>query len=132
MNIKEKIQYWAVLASDNLETAKILLKKKKYLDCGFYCHQVIEKILKSYYWFINNQEPPYIHNLIKLSEKSKLYDLMSKAQKKFIDLLMPLNIEARYPDEKEEILQTMTKKDFKKIFKNTEELYQWILQLLKK
>ena len=45
----EIIEYWKELAEYDLETAKAMLKTKRYLYVGFMCHQVIEKIFKGYF-----------------------------------------------------------------------------------
>lgn len=132
MNINEKIHYWIEIALDDLDSAKILLKKKKYLQSGFYCQQAVEKIMKGYFCYFKNDEPPYTHNLLKLAEVSGLNDVFNDDQKAHIDLLMPLNIEARYPDDKREINKMLNVKKSKEIFKRTEEMIKWILQLMKK
>lgn len=132
MDIKEKINYWVEIAIDDLDSAKIMLKKKKFLQSGFYCHQAIEKMIKGYFWLIKNEEPPYTHNLLKLSDSSGLSSLLNEQQKKHIDMLMPLNIEARYPDDRTEILKTLDASKSKKVFKNTEEMLKWIMKLIEK
>jgi len=43
------------------------------------------------------RQPPYTHRLIRLAEESGIYKKMNDEQKDFIDIIMPLNIEARYP-----------------------------------
>lgn len=58
MDINERINYWVEIAIDDLDSAKIMLKKKKYLQSGFYCHQVIEKMIKGYFWYNKKKEPP--------------------------------------------------------------------------
>ena len=52
VGMKEKIQYWIEMAEYDLETAKVMLKGKRFLYVGFMCHQVIEKILKGYFVFV--------------------------------------------------------------------------------
>ncbi|MCP5104783.1 MAG: hypothetical protein GY950_15465 [bacterium] len=49
-----------------------------------------------------------------------------------IDTLMPLNIQARYPKDKELLLKKLDYKKCKEIFKKTRELYEWIRKLLKR
>jgi HEPN domain-containing protein len=129
---KEKTKYWIDLSTDDLDTAHILLKKRKYLQCGFYCHQSVEKIIKGYYWLVKNEEPPYTHNLLKLAGSSGLDQLMDDRQRDTIDELMPLNIEARYPDEKEELYKTLDASLTKDLYKRTSEIIEWIQGLLKK
>ena len=51
--------------------------------------------------------PPYTHNLTLLAEKSGIYNKMTDKQKDFLDFLEPLNIEARYPAEKEKLLAVL-------------------------
>jgi len=93
---------------------------------GFMCHQVIEKGLKAYLTFYKNEIPPYSHNLIQLAEKSEIIQKMSEQQLNLLDVLGPLNIEARYPSYKDKLLQTLDKKRCEKILEETEELYLWL------
>ena len=126
MDYKETTKYWIELAEYDLQTAKVMLKGKRYLYVGFMCHQVIEKILKAYY--VNKQEknPDYTHNLSSLSIKSEVYNDFSEKQKDFIDLLDPLNIESRYPTYKDRLLKSLNKTKCKEILSNTMELFNWI------
>jgi len=130
MKIEEKINYWIDLAEYDLETAKAMLSTGRYLYVGFMCHQVIEKILKAFYWKILKDEPPYIHNLSILSKKTELFDRFSADQKDFLDYLEPLNIRGRYPRDKSELLQFLTDDKSQMIITKTEDIYKWIQQLL--
>ena len=88
-------------------------------------------MLKAYYVFINNDNPPYIHNLGYLAEKSGIYINMTEEQKDFMDFLEPLNVEARYPKHKEKLMQSLNYEFCKDILQNTMDLQQWIkMQLL--
>ena len=53
---------------------------------------------------------------------------MSNEQKAFLDALNPLNIEARYPEYKNKIIQTMTKEVTQNILTDTKEILQWTKQ----
>lgn len=130
MDINEKIRYWLDIAEYDLETAKAMLSTKRYLYVGFMCHQVIEKLLKGYYWKILKEEPPYIHNLSVLAKRSNLYEIFTEEQKDFIDFLEPLNIRGRYPRDKDELLLFLTNEKSEKIINRTEDFYLWIRQLL--
>lgn len=107
-----------------------MLKSKRYLYVGFMCNQVIEKIFKAYFVKVNKEQPPYIHKLIRLAEESNLYKLMSEEQKDFLDIISPLNIEARYPTQKQELFESLNKDKCKEIIKETEELVKWIKKKL--
>jgi HEPN domain-containing protein len=57
----EKVKYWVELAEYDLETAKAMLKSKRYLYVGFNCHQTIENVryLKKQVRFIYGQNRSY-------------------------------------------------------------------------
>jgi len=96
------------------------------------CHQVMEKLLKGYYWHILKEEPPYIHNLLILSKKCEIFDIMPDTYKNLINTLSPLNIQTRYPGDKERLLNTLNEKFCMEIYSQTEDFKIWIMQLLKK
>ena len=125
------MDYWIELASYDLETAKVMLKGKRYLYVGFMCNQVIEKIFKAYYVKTKGNQPPYTHKLIRLAEESNLYKSMSEEQKDFLYLVSPLNVEARYPTQKKEIFEALSEKECKNIIAKTEEMVEWIKEKLK-
>ena len=75
---------------------------------------------------MKNETPPYTHNLLRLAELTGLYELFSDEQKSFLSIINPLNIEARYPDYKEQLTKTLTDKLCKQIFEQTILLQQWI------
>jgi HEPN domain-containing protein len=130
--MRERIQYWISISEYDLETAWIMLENKRFLYVGFMCHQALEKILKGYYVFIKNGNPPYTHNLNYLATQSGIYKIMTEKQKDTIDLIEPLNVEARYPTHKEKLMKTLNYDRCKQIIDNTKELYEWIRrQLLK-
>lgn len=122
----DKTEYWLELADYDLETAKAMLKSKRFLYVGYMCNQVIEKMLKAYYVKTKNAQPPYTHKLIRLAEGSNLYKLFSDEQKDFLDIISPLNIEARYPTQKQDLLESLSKERCVNIIKRTEELMLWI------
>jgi len=127
----DKVKYWIEIAEYDLDTAKAMLETKRYLYVGFMCHMVIEKALKA---IISNSEietmPPKIHNLIRLANIANIFDKLSEQQHKFLVALNPLNVEARYPQEKEEIYATLSNDDCAKLLTGTEELFLWIKQQL--
>ena len=130
MERQEKIDYWVDLADYDLATANAMLKSKRYLYVGFMCHQVIEKMLKAFYSAKNDDTPPYTHNLKHLANKINIYNKLSEEQKDIIDLLLPLNIEARYPLYKKELLRSLTHSKCIWIIEQTKSLKQWIGQQL--
>ena len=61
-------------------------------------HLLIEKLLKAHYVLKNGEYPPYIHNLLRLAELSKLY--ITDDQKEYLATVTAFNINARYDDYK--------------------------------
>ena len=125
MTTEEKIEYWIKLSDEDLKIAKTMLKNRYRLYTGFMCHQAIEKIFKASYEKLKNEMPPYIHDLPRLAKSADFYDLFSEEQKLFLNTLNPLNIEARYPDYKEQIANTLTDERCKQLFEQTKHLQQW-------
>lgn len=115
MNLNEKINYWIKSAESDLSAAELLFNNEKYLHMSFFCHLMVEKYLKAYHWHKIKEEPPYIHNLIKLAQISGLFETFSSSQKELISSLMPLNLKGRYPDESDTSLSLLTKEDFESI-----------------
>ena len=130
MDTKKKIEYWLETAHYDLVSAKAMLEAKRFLYVGFLCHQVVEKCLKAYFWHIRKAEPPYTHNLLLLSEKAKFDEHAKEEHLVLFNELMPLNIQARYPEDKELLLKALTGKKCKELYTNTKEFYTWIKKLL--
>ena len=130
MTEQNKIDYWVDIADYNLKTAEAMLETERFLYVGFMCHQVIEKILKVYFVFVKNEQPPYIHTLDRLAKMTGLIDEFSENQKEFIRRLQPLNIEMKYPVYKEKLLKFLTKEKCEDIITETKEVLKWIKQKL--
>ncbi|MCL1820676.1 MAG: HEPN domain-containing protein [Oscillospiraceae bacterium] len=129
--MNQNVTYWIDMAEYDLETARAMLLTKRYLYVAFMCHQTIEKSLKAIIAGTDdNNEPPKIHNLVRLTERSALSEELSPQQKKFISMLAPMNVEARYTAYKEEIASGLSEKKCAELIKETEDLYSWIKQRL--
>ncbi len=123
----QKSSYWIEMSQYDLVTAKAMLSTKRFLYVGFMCHQAIEKLFKGKYVEKNPSiSVPYIHNLVKLAKLTELYDDMSDGYKDLVDILDPLNIEARYPSSKERLIASLTEERCSSLIVNTEALSEWI------
>jgi len=131
MGIGNKVEYWLDIARYDFLTAKAMLESKRFLYVGFLCHQTVEKCLKAYFRHTQKKEPPYTHNLLILSEKSKFDEHAAQQHFALFNELMPLNIQARYPEDKELILKTLNEKRCKDLLRRTKEFYAWTKKLLK-
>ena len=127
MDAYAKSDYWFESAEYDLQTAKAMLDTKRYLYVGFMCHQTIEKALKGIFVARKPEEElPYIHKLVRLSNLCGITDEMNEAQQALLDLLNPLNIEARYPLNKTLLLQSLTEDRCRALIKETEALFLWL------
>lgn len=122
----DKVRYWAELSDYDLDTAQAMLETRRFLYVGFMCHQVIEKALKAYWSKVLEEPPLKIHHLSRLAAKSGLINELSEDQMDFIDSLEPLNIEARYPSYKEQLMKVLTSEYCKELLEKTKALQLWI------
>ena len=130
MTKEEKVRYWLDIADYDLGTAEDLFKSKRWLYVAFMCHQVIEKTLKAY-WSANRDDvPPYIHNHKRLAEGCGLYEQLSDDQKDFINAISTYNIQARYPEYKEQLARVLTPATCKNLIEETKNFQSWIRQRL--
>jgi HEPN domain-containing protein len=124
--MNDKVLYWVELAEYDYETAKIMLETKRYLYVGFMLHQTIEKVLKGYYVSTLGASPPHTHNLMVIAQKSLIYENLSEKQKELLDFLDPLNIQARYPRNKEKLSKELDFARCSWLLGETEGLFAWI------
>ncbi|MCL2566082.1 MAG: HEPN domain-containing protein [Defluviitaleaceae bacterium] len=130
--MNSKTDYWLEMCDSDLVTAKAMLDTGQLLWMGFICHLVAEKALKAVIVEKTNETPPKTHDLRRLALICDVFDILNDDQKDLLKKLMPLHIEARYPEYKEKIVQALTIDYCKNIFTQTEVFLRWIKQLLEK
>jgi len=121
--------YWNDLAEYDIDTARAMLQTGRYLYVGFMCHQTVEKALKAII-AQNGKMPQKIHGLMKLAQQGGVYDIMDEKQKDLLDTLDPLNIAARYPEQKAKLSAVLTPERCKGILSETEDILCWIKKQL--
>jgi HEPN domain-containing protein len=87
---------------------------------------IVEKSLKAVVASRTSEIPPKIHDLPKLANLAGLWDTLSEDRQELMKKLIPLQIEARYPEYKERIADTLTVELCKKILTGTEDFLCWI------
>ena len=126
---KEKlIQYWVESADDDLETMEAMYDSKRYTWALFVGHLMMEKLLKAYYVKVNNEFPPYIHNLLRLAEKCNLE--LNEDEKLFLTTVTAFNINARYDDYKKNFYNRCTFEFTTYWLDKLKSRRQWIKQLI--
>ena len=127
--MQEQVKYWIDTAQDDICTAKILFESKRYLHMSFFCHLSAEKALKAILSY-RGEYPPKPHNLIRLADLAGVYSSMPIEYSELLERLNPLNLEARYPTYKEQLLAVLTEDYCVKLLEETEGLLQWITKQL--
>ncbi len=123
----DKAAYWFDSAEYDLQTAHTMLETRRLLYVGFMCHQTIEKAIKGVLVSRKPEEElPYIHKLRRLANLSGISKEMSEVQLSLLDILSPLNVEARYPLQKSRLLESLTVGRCEKMIQETEALYLWL------
>ena len=101
INIDKQIEYWQNGANEDIVTAELLINGNRLLPGLFFCHLVIEKILKAHVVKSTKEIPPRTHNLSWLLDKTPL--VLAEKDKQFLGILMHYQLEGRYPDYNPEI-----------------------------
>lgn len=125
INVQKQIDYWINGAVEDLESAEILIERKRMLHGLFFCHLVIEKILKAHVVKISQEVAPRTHNLIHLLVKTHLE--LSEREEIFLGILMKYQLQGRYPDYNPIIPDKLIVQNY---LKQTENLLQWLKKKL--
>jgi HEPN domain-containing protein len=127
-----QVEYWLELCDDDIKAANAMLKSKNYLWMGFICHLIAEKALKAAVAKESNTIPPRTHDLLKLADIADVSAGLPEEYKNLLSKLMPLQIEARYPEYKEKIAAVLTEAYCNTLLKETEEFLCWIKEKLER
>jgi HEPN domain-containing protein len=129
MTKDEHIAYWIQGAEHDLSAAESLCSAGKYTWCLFIAHLVLEKMLKALFVLRNdNKVPPRTHNLVKLAERSQLH--LSDEKRFFLDEVNSFNLEARYPDYKNEFYRKCSKEFTLDYLVEIKESVKWLRSLI--
>lgn len=121
IDIDKQIAYWETGALEDLESAKILIDSDRLLHGLFFCHLVLEKVIKAHIVKHTKEIAPRSHNLLFLSEKGNLE--FCEEDEIFLGILMKYQLQGRYPDynpivpNRSKVIEYLIK---------TEELLSWL------
>ncbi|MFO7930575.1 MAG: HEPN domain-containing protein [Desulfosalsimonas sp.] len=120
----ELIDYWIKSSDKDYQAMIHLWEKGDFTWALFIGHLVVEKLLKAVYVQKTSENPPFLHDLFRLAEKSGL--LLDDSQKDLLDTITTFNIKARYDDYKMEFYRKCSKEFTGKWIGCIEELRKWI------
>lgn len=124
MRINEHIKYWIDSSDDDFQAMIHLFEKGDYTWSLFIGHLVLEKLLKAWYVKINSKTPPFIHDLVRLAEKTDL--ILEDEQKDILDTISTFNIRGRYDDYRREFHKKCSNAFTKEWILNIKEFRKWI------
>ena len=125
MTKNEHIEYWQQGAQHDFESAETIFNSGRYDWSLFIGHLALEKLLKSIFVSINdNENPPKTHNLVRLAELSKIE--LNDEQKYLLDKINDFNIQTRYPDYKMEFYKRCDEVYANEWLGKIREFYKWL------
>jgi HEPN domain-containing protein len=128
MDICRARDYWVIESDEALKVAWDLFKAEDYSYSLFFGHLAVEKILKAIYVVRNGEQPPFIHDLIKLAENSDIK--LDQNYRKNLTEITIFNLESRSSDEKRSFRKKCTKDFTKEWLIVIEEIFKWLKPML--
>jgi HEPN domain-containing protein len=128
INKDKLIKHWIDGSDDDFETMITLFESKRFSWSLFIGHLMIEKLLKAYYVKVISDYPPFIHNLLRLAEKTDLK--LTDDKKEELLTITAFNINARYDDYKLSFKNQCTPEFTSSWIDKLKELRTWIKTLI--
>lgn len=127
--IANVVSYWLKTAEETYETMNRLFEGRRYADCLFFGHLLLERILKA--WVVNEtkDQAPFIHDLVRLQELARLN--LPEKEIDFLNKVNDFNIRARYPDYKLKFYKLCTKQYTEDHLNKIKDIYKTLCQRLK-
>ncbi len=129
MEFEKLADYWIETAEKDYVTMHNLCKSEDYLWALFLGHLVLEKLLKACYVKTARNHAPRIHDLLRLASLCNLEINDDIAD--YLDTITIFNINARYPDLKQEFYKGCTKEFAAENIKKIEEVRTWLNDILR-
>ena len=109
MDIQKQIDYWMKSAEEDFAAAQSLSEKGHFRHSLFFAHLAVEKMLKGHVVKQTGDMPPRIHDLVRLAETAQLQP--TQEQLNFLSRFGLYQLEGRYPDAMQAILDAETTKE---------------------
>ena len=117
-------ELWMDKARYDLDTAHDMFQAGRYLYVLFCCQQAVEKALKGLIARKTGEFPPRLHNLIRLAEHASMEFDEKRAD--FLRELSAYYIQARYPEEIENVSAAVSREIAHDMLSKTEEIFKWL------
>lgn len=124
INTKKITEYLLTTAEHNYKTSRLLLAGKRYPECLFFCHLMIEKILKALVVKYTKTHAPFTHKLVDLAKLAKIH--LTEDQVDQLTTITEFNIATRYYEVKFDFYKKCTKAYTEEYFQISKQLYLWL------
>ena len=128
--MKPETENWLKIAKYDLKVANGNFKSGFYLKVFENCHSALEKLIKGIITENKTEEPPKIHNLLKLCSLAIVEELSSEIQKMFNELNSIYYL-TRYPHDFDYLEKLLSKDRAEDIYNRTEKVFKWLEEKLK-
>lgn len=128
MNIEGTKEYWIKSSDQDYITMGHLYNNGDYTWSLFIAHIVLEKLLKAYFISTQKKNPPFIHDLLRLAEKSGLE--LNDEKKDLLDTVTTFNIRTRYDDYSNDFRKKCSRTFTEKHIQGIKEFREWIKKML--
>lgn len=122
--IQKQINFWKDSAEEDWLTAQSLLKSRRYAACLFFCHLMLEKLLKGLVVARTGQAAPFLHDLEKLAALAGLG--LSDDQSRSLRIISSFNVSGRYDDVKRTFFTSCNKEYAGLYVTISRKIYLWI------
>jgi len=128
---EDKFQYWLNYASNDLDTAEVMLQSGRWFYTLFMCQQAIEKLTKGLYVLYVDDNVPRLHDINNIFDKygEKLPEQLTEDHAKLFDTLSQFYLRSRYPDYSSALTSFTTSETAHSIYKKSKEAFQWLLTM---
>ena len=123
-DVEKPMAYRRGSAEEDMAVGRDLIVRGKPRHGLFFVHLVLEKALKAIVCRVTQNDPPRMHNLVRLSELACIAP--SKDQMETLAKMNVFNIEGRYSDMPQ---PSPTPVEAQAYSSRTEEVYQWLIVL---
>ncbi len=130
INIKKAVEYWKDLADHDWKTAQSLWQSKKYDACLFYCHIVLEKLLKGLVVQETKEVAQRTHDLVDLLKRTNIQT--GKEQIRKLAVFTGFNMRCRYPQDKFAFYKLCTHEFSEPYFYEAKKLILWLKKYYQK
>ncbi|OGW60212.1 MAG: hypothetical protein A2V83_02370 [Nitrospirae bacterium RBG_16_64_22] len=119
---RSDIAAWVDASSYDMQTARSLLKSRRYIYVLFMCQQALEKLLKAHVTKRTGTLPPRIHNLVRLGELAGVDSC--REDMAFLERLSLYYIQGRYPPEIQVLAKAVTRSVAAEHLERTEAVWE--------